>query len=400
MRLLDAAASSGARRVRINARLIYAGTDTQLWDRTFEGVVSDVLALQSDVASSVAEALNVRLNASSPQSSAQAAGGQARRAVNPQAYEAYLRGRYFWNKRNPLDLRRALEEFKKSVDLDPTSALAWSGLADGYSMLANYDDQPPRQVKPQAKAAALRALELDDTLGEAHATLAEFAWNYDWDFAAAQREFDRALALSPNYASAHQWRGLYLNWAGRFDEALVEMQRAQALDPLAPIIEVNVARCYFYARQYDKAVAALRQLAQREPNFWPEHALLGQVYLAQNRYPDAIKELVRARELSPSSPRNLGVLGDVYARAGRRRDAQKMLDQLAAQARTRYVPPVYPAMVHMGLGDRQKALDLIEQAFADRSDWILQMNVEPEFDRLRAEPRFQDILRRARPIVP
>jgi serine/threonine protein kinase/tetratricopeptide (TPR) repeat protein len=394
-----AAGSTDAKRVRINARLIYAGTDTQLWDRTFEGVVADVLVLQRDVAQAVVDGINLQL--ASPQSPARGSGvarglgGSALRPVQPQAFEAYLRGRYLWNKRTPEDLRNALAAFKQAVDLDPTSALAWSGLADGYSILANYDDQPPRLVKPQAKAAALRALQLDDSLAEAHAALAELAWNYDWDFAAASREFDRALALNPNYANALHWRGLHLNWIGRFDEALADIQRAEELDPLSPIIKVSVARTHFYARRYDRAAAILEQLSQHEPGFWPVHAVLGQVYLAQDRHADAIRELVTARNLSPSSMRNLGVLGDVYARAGKRSEARAILAELERLARVRYVPPVYEAMVHMGLGDTRRALDRLDQAFLDRSDWILQLPVEPQFDLLRGEKRFQDLLRRA-----
>ncbi len=396
----------GTKRVRIHSRLIYAGTDTEVWDKTFERIVADVFDLQSEFAKAVADGIHLELTKGQQGMVATSSGGVLQgvsgrsRTVNPQSYEAYLRGRYLWNKRDPEHLRSALDEFKKAVDLDPTSALAWSGLADGYSMLANYDDQPPRQVKPLARSAAQRALELDDSLAEAHAALAEFEWNYNWDFAAAQKEFDRAMTLNPNYASAHQWRGLYLNWAGRFDEASEELKRAEALDPLAPIIQINVARCHFYARRYDEAAALVEQLAQRQADFWAVHALLGQIYLAQNRLPDAIRELLRARELSPSTMRNLGVLGDVYARAGRRADAQKLLGELTALASTRYVPPVYSAMIHMGLGDKPQALNLLEQAYADRSDWILQLGVEPEFDPLRDEPRFKDIVSRAKSTPP
>jgi len=392
-----AASGTDAKRVRINARLIYAGTDTQLWDRTFEGVLADVLVLQRDVAQAVVDGINLQLTSAPAAQGGVARGltGSTVHPVHPQAFEAYLRGRYLWNKRTPEDLRSALAAFKEAVDLDPTSALAWSGLADGYSILAIYDDAPPRVVKPQAKAAALRALQLDDSLAEAHAALAELSWNYDWDFQAAGREFDRALSLNPNYASAHQWRGLHLNWIGRFDEALAEMQRAEELDPLSPIIKVSVARTHFYARRYDRAREILEQLSAREPGFWPVHAVLGQVHMAQGRYADAIRELVIARNLSPSSMRNLGVLGDVYARAGQRAEARAILTEMERLSRTRYVPPVYPAMVHMGLGDKRRALDLLDQAFVDRSDWILQLPVEPQFDVLRGEKRFQDLLRRA-----
>jgi TolB-like protein/Tfp pilus assembly protein PilF len=382
---LNGTTADGPRRVRVNARLIYAGTDTQVWDRSFERVMSDLLTLETEMAAAVADGVKVRLAAPLKPVS----------QVNPQSYEAYLRGRYYWNKRTPEDLRRALDEFKRAVDLDPTSALAWSGLADGYDTLANYDDQAPRQVKPQAKAAAQRALGLDDSLAEAHAALGEVQSSYDWDLAAGQASFDRAIARNPNYASAHQWRGIYLMWSGRFDEALPELTRARDLDPLSPIHPVNVARVHFYARRYDEAIRLLTESMAVQPDFWAAHSLLGQVYLAQGRYDDAIGELQRARQLTPSTPRNLGVLGNVYALAGRRADAQQLQAELAAMAQQRYVAPVYPAMIAMGLGDRSGALDLLEQAFTDRLDWLVQLRVEPDFDPLRTEPRFVALLERA-----
>jgi tetratricopeptide (TPR) repeat protein len=380
----DSAGGAGASRVRINARLIYAGTDTQLWDRTFDAVVSDVLALQSEVAKAVADGINVRLG---PRAQGQ--------PVNPQAYDAYLRARYLWNKRTLPDSRRAIDGFKAAVDADPTSALAWSGLADGYIVLASYDAERPRSARTLAKAAATKALELDPSLAEAHAALGNVAWTYDWDMATAEREFKRALALNPNYATAHGWYGLYLNESGRFTEALAETRRAQELDPLSLVIEVNVGRSYYFARQFDKALETLQDLLRREPDYWIVHAILGQTYLAQDRFSDAIREMERARTLSPDSPRNLGVLGDAYARGGRRRDAQALAAQLTALGRRQYVSPVYSAMIQMGLGDKRKAIDLLETAFADRSDWIMLLKVEPAFDPLRTESRFRDLMRRA-----
>ena len=376
-------ANGGRRVVRVNARLIYAGSDTQLWDRSFESVMSNVLTLESDIAKAVADGVNARLKA--PRSTQQ---------VNPEAHDAYLRGRYLWNKRTSEDLRRALDEFKRAVDLDPTSALAWSGLADGYETLANYDDQSPRLAKPQAKAAAQRAVSLDDSLAEAHAALGEVLSSYDWDFAAGQREFDRAIELNPNYASAHQWRGLHLMWNGRFAEALPELERARELDPLTLIHAVNAARVHFYARRYDQAVQMLQEFQTQQPDFWASHALLGQIYLAQTRYDDAIAELLRARALAPAMTRNLGVLGNVYARAGRRDDALRLLGELTALSSQRYVPPVYVAMVYMGLDDRSRALDLLDQTVTDRLDWGVQLKVEPDFDPLRGEPRFAALLAR------
>jgi len=279
--------------------------------------------------------------------------------------------------------------------LDPTSALAWSGLADGYALLASYDEEDPRQAWPRAKAAATKAIELQDSSAEAHASLAAFEWTYQWDLSAAEKEFERALDINPNYAVAHARYGLYLNEIGRFDQALAEMQRAQELDPLSLVTEVNLARCYYFARRYDQALSLLNQLEQREPDFWIVHAILGQTYIAQQRWNDAINELTHARQLSPLSVRNFGVLGDALGRAGRRVEALKVADELSQLSRGQYVSPIYGAMIFMGLGDHPRALDLLERAYDERSDWIMQLNVEPEFDPLRSEPRFRALLLRA-----
>jgi serine/threonine-protein kinase len=377
-------------RVKISAALVDARSDRNLWGESYEGDLRDVLNLQSQVAQAVAREIRVHLT---PKESARLA---LSKPVNPQAYETYLRARYLWNKRTPEDLQSALVEFKKAIDLDPTSALAWGGLADGYSLLAYYDEAPPRVAMASAEAAARKSIALDDSLAESHAALANIEWAYDWDLDAAEKEFETALALNPNYATAHEWYGLYLNQAGRFDEGVAEMLRAQELDPLSQIIQVSVGRCYYYARKYDKALDLLLPLEKQEPDFWVLHAVVGQTYLAMDRVGDAITELDRARALSPSSMRNLGVLGDAYGRAGRRADALKLAQQLSSLAEKRYVPPVYSAMIYMGLKDNSQALAYLQKAYADRSDWIMQLNVEPEFDPLRHEAGFIDLLRRAR----
>ena len=376
--------------VKIRVSLVDARIDRTLWGHSYEGELRDILGLQSQAVQAIAAEIQVQLT---PQESTSLSKS---RTVNPQAYDTYLRARYLWNKRKPEDLQKALDEFRKAIDLDPTSALAWGGLADGYSLLAYYDTRSPREAMPLAKAVVLKALQLDDSLAESHASLANVEWEYDWDSGAAEKEFERALALNPNYATAHQWHGLYLAEVGRFDEAISEMQRAQELDPLSLVIQVNVGRCYYYARRYDKALELLQQLEHREPDFWIVHAILGQTYLAMSRRADAIRELERARALSPDSLRNLGVLGDAYGRAGRRAEALKLLNELSRFSFTGYVPPVYSAMIYMGLGDKPQALSYLEKAFADRSDWIMQLKIEPEFDPLRADPHFQELLHRAR----
>jgi serine/threonine-protein kinase len=378
-------------RVRIDAQLIQAKEDRSLWANSYERSLSDVLSLQSDVAQAIAGEIRVQLT---PQ---EHAGLSARRTVNPQAYEAYLRGRYLWNKRTPADLRSAMEQFKKAIDRDPTYALAYAGLADGYILLADHGELSPREAMPLGKAAAKKALVLDDSLAEAYASLAVITWSYDWDAAAAEEGFRRALALNPNYATAHQWYGIYLVNVGRFDEGIEEMRRAQELDPLSLIIELNVGRSYYFARRYDQAIEHLQQLEQREPNFWYVRNILGQTYLAMGRINDAIAELERALALSPESERNMGVLGDAYARAGRKAEARRLAENLLALAHTRHFSPAYLAMIYMGLDEKAQAFAWLEKAYADRSDWILEMGVEPEFDLLRSDPRFRELMHRLRP---
>jgi tetratricopeptide (TPR) repeat protein len=379
-------------RVKINARLTEANEDRNLWTNSYQRDMSDVLTLQSDVAAAIAAEIRVQLTPG------ESAGLSKSHPVNPKSYEAYLLGRYLWNKRTPEDLRAAVAEFKKAINLDPNSALAWAGLADGYNLLEDQAVMPAREAMPLAEAAARKAISLDDSLAEAHASLASAEWNYDWDMEAAGKEFARAIELNPNYATAREWHGLYLaQGTGRFDEAIEELERAQQLDPLSPVIEVNVGRSYYYAHRYSKAAEFLEQFAARHPDFWIAHALLGQTYLVMGRLPDAIRELEKARSLSPESQWSLGVLGDAYGRAGRRAEALKLADELAALSKTSYVSPIYSAEIYMGVGDRTQSMTFLEKGLADRSDWMPQLKFEPEFDLMRDDPRFQALLRRVVP---
>ena len=375
-------------RVRIDAQLIDARNDRNLWAESYQSDLSDVLALQGNVARAIAREVRVQLT------SEEYAGLSSTHTVKPEAYEAYLHGLYSLNKRTPGDLNSAIASFQKADDLDPTYALAYAGLAEGYALKAIYGEIAPRDTMPKAKAAAKRALEIDDGLAEAHAVLADVEWSYDWDAASADSAFQRALLINPSYATAHQWYALYLSNIGESEQAIAHIKRAQELDPLSLIIEVNVGWCYYAAHRYEEAIELLRKVGDAEPNFWAVHSILGQTYLAKGDVTDAIRELELARSLSPETTRNFAFLGDAYAIVNRRDEARQILEQLASRSEKRYVPPIYMAITCIGLGEKDQAFNWIEKAYADRSDWMVLLRTEPVFDPIRSDPRFQDLLRR------
>jgi serine/threonine protein kinase/tetratricopeptide (TPR) repeat protein len=375
-------------RVRISADLVDARADRSFWAHSYEGTLRDVLSLQSEVAQAIANEIRVQVL---PEESA---AFSKKRSVDPQSYETYLRALYLLNKRTPDALRSALREFQMAIDQDPTSALAWAGLADSYTLLVSQGEVPPREAMPMADAAVKKALQLDNSLAQAHASLAIIDWTYEWDSAGAKEQFARAIELNPSYATAHAWYGLYLNYTGKFEEALQEMQRAQQLDPLSVNIRLNVGRCYYFSRNYDTAIEKLKKVEQEEPDSWIVSTVLGRTYLAKDSLEEAIRKLDYARTLSPTAVLNLGILGDAYGRAGQRRSALQVVDDLDRLSRTRYVPPIYSALVYIGLGDKSRAFEFLDKAYVERSEWMVELSGEPEFDPIRRDPQFQALLRR------
>jgi serine/threonine protein kinase/tetratricopeptide (TPR) repeat protein len=373
-------------KVRIDAQLIDARKDRNLWTESYQSDLSDVLTLQGNVARAIAGEVRVQLT------SEERAGLSDTRTVKPEAYEVYLRGRYSLNKRTPADLQSAIGSFQKAVELDPTYALAYAGLAEGYTLMSVYGEVVPRAAMPKAKAAANRALEIDNSLAEAHAVLADVEWSYDWDVAAADAAFQRALLIDPSYATAHQWYALYLSNLGKSEQAIAQINRAQELDPRSLIIEVNVGWCYYVTHRYDEAIELLKKVAENESTFWLVHSILGQTYLAKGNLPDAIRELELADSLSPHTIRNMALLGDAYALAGRRVQTRKLLAELISLTGKRYISPAYMAIPCIGLGQKDRALDWLEKAYDDRSDWMVLLQTEPVFDPLRSDPRFQELL--------
>jgi len=375
-------------RVRITAQLIHAQTDEHLWAESYDRDVQDVLALQSEVARSIAQEIRVKLT---PQEQARL--GRIHR-VSPEAHDAYLRGRSQWNKRTEAAVRRALQHFQQAIELDPAYALAHVGLADSYNILGFYATLPPKESFPRAKVAALRALQLDDTLGEAHTSLAYAIYNYDWDFSAALKEFDRAIELSPAYAVAHQWHSNPLMMVGRQAEAIAEVKRARELDPLSAVIQASVGWMLYYARRYKEAIEESRKAIELDPDFALAHLWLAWALEQTGQLEEAVHASEQAVRLASSSPYYLASLGHTYAVYGRTGDAERVRHQLSELARSTYISPYYRALVDLGLGRKEETFQWLERALEDRANLLVWVHVDSRMDFLRDDPQFQDLLRR------
>jgi tetratricopeptide (TPR) repeat protein len=309
-------------RLNIQTELVDVTADSQLWGQQYNRKFSEIVPVQEEIAKEVSEKLRLRPT-----------GEEQKRLTkhyteNPEAHQLYMKGRYLWNRRTGETLQRAAEYFQQAIDKDPSYALAWAGLADCYAVYGFYGVLPPKEANPKAKEAAIRALALDDTLAEAHATLAFVKTSYDWDWPSAEREFKRAIELNPNYATAHQWYSNLLDGTGRVDEAIAEAKRAQEADPVSPIISTATGQALYFARRHDQAIEPLRKALEMDPSFWLAHRLLAMVYEQSGRYEEAIAEGQKALSLTEGAPSGLAVLGHAYAAAGRRADAQKVVTEL------------------------------------------------------------------------
>ena len=374
-------------RVRISVELIQAGMDRRLWSNSYERDLRDVFALQADVALSIADEIRVTLT---PPDRARLARVHA---SNPDAYQAYSKGRFFWNKRTEEDLKKAIGFFQQAVDKDPAYALAYDGLADCWLPLGWYGYLSPSATFPYAKAAVTRALSLDDALAEAHTSLAFVSLYYDRDWTKAEREFRRGIALNPNYANGHHWYAEYLTLVGRHKQAIAESERARELDPLSTIINTWLGSRYFFARQYDKAIEEYRNAVEMDPNFVPAHLVLGHAYEQKGMLKEAIVEFERAVSLAGSSSIYAASLAHAYGVSGRRVDALRVLEDLRKMAESRFVSSYDLALAHLGLGENAKAFELLNAAVQERSPRVAFLGVEPRFDGLHADPRFRELMR-------
>jgi TolB-like protein/Tfp pilus assembly protein PilF len=371
-------------RVRISAQLIAMADKTHLWAESYDRELKDLISIQSEVASRVRRSLASALLTGTT--------GARRRieATHPAAYDAYMRGRYFWSKRHEGGLRSAIECFERAIQHDSGFALAYSALADAYALLTWYGEGPPSQTGNLARVAADRAVELDPQLGEAHASLGLVRFWYDWHWQGADAEFKRALELSPNYAAAHQWFASYLIAMRRFDDASQELSRAFELDPLSLIIVQSMGDPYFYAGRYEEAIAHYQRTLEMNRNFAPAHFSLGRAYEQAGKLKEAVAEFEKANALS-GSMEGSPAMAHALARMGAKREAERILDGLMLDAREHYVPALPIAMVHLGLGNTEEAIEWIEKACKQRSCWLVYLNVDPVFRPLSRDPRFKAI---------
>ena len=371
-------------RVRITAELVQVSTDHHLWADTYESQIGDVLALQNRVSSAIVNEIRINLTPEERERLAKTP------AVSPEAYENYLKGLYYWNKRSDENLTRAITYFERATVLDPQYALAYAGLSDCYAIISAeiFGTMPASEAAPKAKAAALRALELDPTLVEAQTSLATEKFNYEWDWSGASEGFERAIGLNPSYATAYQRYSLYLIAMGRAQESFAQIQKARELDPLSLSINFSLGWRLYMARQYDAAIAQLKDTLDMDPSYELPHLIVGQAYEQKGDYVQAIPALRKAVDLSHGTPLMVSALAHAYGRSGNRVEAEKLLAQLKTKSTTQYVSPYYFAIVSVGLGKNDEALDLLEKAFGDRSNGLVFLQVEPELDDLRSNPRF------------
>jgi TolB-like protein/Flp pilus assembly protein TadD len=377
-------------RVRITAQLLDAGSDTHIWAESYERDIRDVLGLQSEVAQAIAQEIRVRITQRERKRLRQAS------RIDPKAHEAYLLGRYYWNKRTFKGLNKSLEYYQRALDLDAAYALAYAGIADSYVVLGSavYEWVSPSEVMPKAWAAAQEALKIDKSLGEAHATLAFVNWLYKRDWDAAEKEFQLALELNPGYSTAHHWYAVYLAQLGRPKEALAEIERARELDPLSLQINTGVVQVLYFGRAYDQAVEQALRTIELDPNFATAHLMLALAYLQIGRRAEALAEGEKAALYSGRSPASLACIGGCCAALGRTDEATAMITGLEDLSEERHVSPHLIGFVYACLGDKAHALAYLERAYADGSTYLAALKTDPSLDSLRSDPRFRELQRR------
>ncbi len=389
--LVEGTVARSGDRLRITANLVQASPERHLWAESYERDLRDVIALQNDVARTIAQQIQVELT---PEEHARLS---ASHTVDPEAYKLYIKGRYFWVKRNRESFNRAMDYFQQAINRDPSYAAPYSGLADCYVLFGSSFDVgglAPSEVQPKAKAAALKALELDSSLSDAHNSLAYVKLNYDWDWHGAEAEFKRSLELNPGYAHGHHWYAHLLFSSGRMDEALAESNRALELDPVSPIINLHLGWHYLYTRQYDRALEQLAKTLELDPSYALAHWYRGLAYEQKKMYPEALSEMGKAKDLLPGNLAVESDIGHVYAVSGDKGAAERVIAGLKEESARRYVNQYELALIYVGLGENDQAFEWLGRAFRDHSDQMIYLKVDPRLDSVRSDSRFTDLVRR------
>jgi TolB-like protein/Flp pilus assembly protein TadD len=384
--VLEGSVQRTADRVHVNVQLIKAASDAHLWAEAYDRKLTDIFAVESEIAKTIADTLQAKLT------------GSERNAIlaqptqNTEAHQLYLKGRYLWNRRTGENLKKALAYFEQAAEKDPNYALAYTGIADSCILIPIYSAGPPQDYLPRARAAAQKAVELDDTLAEAHASVA-YLFFVDFENPKSVKEFERAISLNPNYATAHQWfGGALLSALGRFDQAIAEGKRALELDPVSPIISLSLGTTYRWARRYDEAIAQLRDTVAMHPEFYWGHRFLGVALELKGATGEAIAEYRKAFELN-DDPVVLALLAHAEVSIGKQNEARQILARLTEEAKTRYVPAYAFAVIHLALGEKDQALDWLEKAARDHDGLYSPFfKVDPYLDPLRGDPRFETLV--------
>jgi len=385
--ILEGSVQKANDQVRVNVQLINAMTDAHVWADTYDRKLTDIFAVESEIAKTIAETLQAKLTGAEKSSIAKAP------TANPEAYELYLKGRFFWNKRTGADLRKAIDYFNQAIAKDPNYALAYVGLADSYLLLSSYAAVSPAESLPPARSALKKALELDDSLAEAHASFGLLA-TLELDLHRAINELKRAAELNPNYATTHHWLALAHLTLAQFDSAISEAKRAIELDPLSLVINADTSWIYFSARRYDEAEAQVRKTLEIGPQFFLAHYYLGEILQFKGHLSEAIAEFQKAFELN-NDPYSLGMLGQAYARNGQKDEAERTLARLNEEAKSHYVAPYALALVQIALGDKDRAIEELEHAYQEQeTNYLFAIKVDPMLDDLRGDPRFEALVQK------
>ncbi|HEU4391482.1 MAG TPA: tetratricopeptide repeat protein [Blastocatellia bacterium] len=386
--LLDGYVQRSGDKIRVTAQLLSVADGKHLWSGQFNENFTDIFAIEDSISRQMVEALLLKLT-----------GEEQDRVTkhyteDTEAYQLYLKGRYFQDKKTPEGWKKSIDYFQQAIEKDPKYSLAFAGLADSYAGLSIRADMHPQDSAKKERAAAMHALQLDDTIAEAHASRARVIYRYDWDWAGAESEFKRAFELSPNNSLAHQNYSNFLTAMGRHQEAISEIKRARELEPISVSVNVLVARALYFAREYDEAIEQCQKNLEMDPNFGESHLFLGRSYKEKRMYEEALAELQKARDLLRGSAEVLSLIGHTYAVSGRHVEAQKVLQELQGQSKQRYVSPYHIAMVYAGLGEQDEAFQWLEKAYEDRESRMTILKFVPEFDSLRKDSRFADLVKR------